>query len=87
MGADNYMIECEDADEITGTLRRVFKNAENLGLSREFVQQMSRMMNAARRRLMHERWEVMDTILTRLAAAMPEPEAYATVTIRKEVLP
>jgi hypothetical protein len=48
---------------------------------------MSRMMNAARKRPMHERWGVMDTILTRLAAALPEPEAYATPTSTRRTLP
>jgi outer membrane protein assembly factor BamB len=68
-------------------IRRVFKNGEYLGLSRELVREMSRMMNAARRRPMHERWEVMDIILTRLAAALPKREAHATATNTRRTLP
>jgi len=68
-------------------IRRVFKNGGHLGLSREFLQEMSRMMNVARKKPMHERWEVMDTILTRLAAALPEREAYAAATSTRRTLP
>ena len=69
-------------------IRRVFKNAESLGIPREIAAQMNRRMNAARRGPMHERWAVMDMIVTRLAAALPKSEAEnrsTSTTIRRSV--
>jgi len=56
-------------------IRRVSKNAAALGIPKTTVTQLNQRMNKARRGPLHERWAVMDLILTRLAAALPETAA------------
>ena len=53
-------------------IRRVSKNAAALGVPQATVKELNQRMNKARRGPLHERWAVMDMILTRLAAALPD---------------